>query len=55
MPSREHALVIGLCDNFWCSRVALLRPLFDGQGNEAAHICALGCADNSDEDDEVAA
>lgn len=47
--AREHALSAGLCDNFWCSRVGMLRPVFDADGHEAARLCALGCDDREDE------
>ncbi len=41
--SREHGLEVGMCDDFFCSQIAHLKPLFDDDGNIAAHVCVLGC------------
>lgn len=41
--------VVGMCDNWYCSRIGLLKALYY-KGDIAAHICIGHCLDEEDTD-----
>lgn len=52
---KQWEMTMGLCDNFWCSRIGLLETIYH-EGHPAANICVGECDDwdtPEDEDGEV--
>lgn len=44
---KQWEYTIGMCDNFWCSRIGLLETMY-ANGEPAACLCVGGCLDCED-------